>query len=232
VELTFDTPHGTATSRADHVILAVPFAAMGDVNLDRAGFEPRKREVIRDLGRGRNFKLHLQFRTRFWAEAGTDHRPRSGSAFTDGGGWATWDTSRGQAGASGLLVNFGLLPPGEAAGTPYGDALADPGVAERARAHLRQLEPVWPGIEAAWNGKATLSRPSLDPNAGCSYAYYRVGQYHTLGGLEGIQQGRVHFAGEHCSQDFQGYMEGAAVEGVRAARAVLADIRGRKAPGR
>jgi monoamine oxidase len=29
--------------------------------------------------------------------------------------------------------------------------------------------------------------------------------------------GSVHFAGEYCSQDFQGYINGAAMEGQRAA---------------
>jgi monoamine oxidase len=33
----------------------------------------------------------------------------------------------------------------------------------------------------------------------------------------------VHFAGEHCSVDFQGYMEGGAEEGQRAADEVIAD---------
>jgi monoamine oxidase len=34
----------------------------------------------------------------------------------------------------------------------------------------------------------------------------------------------VFFAGEHCSVILQGFMEGAAREGARAARDVLADI--------
>ena len=37
--------------------------------------------------------------------------------------------------------------------------------------------------------------------------------------------GNVHFAGEHCSQDFQGYMEGGASEGVRAGGDILDDLR-------
>jgi monoamine oxidase len=38
-------------------------------------------------------------------------------------------------------------------------------------------------------------------------------------------EGRIHFAGEHCSQDFQGYMEGGASEGVRAAGEILAALK-------
>jgi monoamine oxidase len=40
-----------------------------------------------------------------------------------------------------------------------------------------------------------------------------------------MRQGNVHFAGEHCSINFQGYMEGGASEGVRAANEVLADLK-------
>jgi monoamine oxidase len=41
-----------------------------------------------------------------------------------------------------------------------------------------------------------------------------------------VPQGPIHFAGEHCSQDFQGYMEGAAREGKRAALEVAHALAG------
>jgi monoamine oxidase len=39
--------------------------------------------------------------------------------------------------------------------------------------------------------------------------------------VEGEPVGNLYFAGEHCSADFQGYMEGAAETGVNAAMMVL-----------
>jgi monoamine oxidase len=36
---------------------------------------------------------------------------------------------------------------------------------------------------------------------------------------------RCNFAGEHCSQDFQGFMEGGASEGIRAANEILGDLK-------
>ena len=42
-------------------------------------------------------------------------------------------------------------------------------------------------------------------------------------GYEKVRQGNIHFAGEHCSYNFQGYMEGGAEEGKRAANEVLRD---------
>jgi monoamine oxidase len=65
----------------------------------------------------------------------------------------------------------------------------------------------------------------LDPNLNCSYSYWKVGQYAGFSGWEGLRQGNIHFAGEHCSVDFQGYMEGGASTGVAAANEILADLK-------
>jgi monoamine oxidase len=109
----------------------------------------------------------------------------------------------------------------------YSTAADNQKVAGYARALLRQLEVVFPGITARSNGKATLSTPSLDPNLLSSYAFWRPGQYVAFGGYEGVPQGAIHFAGEHCSQDFQGYMEGGAREGKRAALEVAHALTGK-----
>jgi monoamine oxidase len=52
-----------------------------------------------------------------------------------------------------------------------------------------------------------------------------VGQYTAFSGYEGMRQRNTHFAGEHCSINFQGFMEGGAEEGVRAANEILTDSR-------
>jgi len=87
---------------------------------------------------------------------------------------------------------------------------------------LQQVERVYPGISPFWNRKVTSSIPHLDPNFLLSYSYYKPGQYAAFAGYEGAPQGNVHFAGEHTSTDFQGFMEGASSEGIRAGEEVLA----------
>ena len=79
----------------------------------------------------------------------------------------------------------------------------------------------------AFMAPMTLSAPFLDPNLSCSYSYWKAGQYQTFSGYEGVRQGNIHFAGEHCSQDFQGYMEGGAREGARAALEVYHALTGK-----
>jgi monoamine oxidase len=211
---------------ADHVVLALPFAVLRTLDYRRAGFDDLKDMAIQDLGRGRNDKLQLQFSSRLWNGTGAWPGISNGSSYADTGYQNTWDVSRAQAGVRGILVDY---TGGDVAGsfmpsTPYSDA-SNTQVVSYATTFLGQLEPVFPGISALWNGKATLSVPTLDPNLNCSYSYWRVGQYTAFAGHEKVRQGNVHFAGEHCSQDFQGFMEGGASEGIRAAGEILTDIK-------
>jgi monoamine oxidase len=57
-----------------------------------------------------------------------------------------------------------------------------------------------------------------------SYSTIRVGHYTTLVEHCGTpsEDGRIHFAGEHTSIDFMGFMNGAVESGERAAAALLA----------
>jgi monoamine oxidase len=59
-----------------------------------------------------------------------------------------------------------------------------------------------------------------------SYSFYRVGQYTEFAGYEAVTEGGVLFAGEHTSINFQGFMEGGAEQGRRAAREAARMIRG------
>ena len=112
--------------------------------------------------------------------------------------------------------------------TPFATA-ADANVQEDAKAFLGGLEKVFPGGATKWNGRAASSLPALDENLGASYSYWRVGQYTSFAGYEKVRQGNIFFAGEHCSLDYQGFMEGGAAEGARAAKEILAQLRGKKA---
>lgn len=61
-----------------------------------------------------------------------------------------------------------------------------------------------------------------------SYASYKVGQWTAFRGAEGEPAGRLHFAGEHCSLESQGFMNGGCETGERVAQEVLA-VMGRTA---
>jgi monoamine oxidase len=84
---------------------------------------------------------------------------------------------------------------------------------------------VLPGATAAWNGTATLDFWTAYPWTKGSYSYWKVGQYTRFSGAESARSGNCHFAGEHTSQDFQGYLNGAVESGARAAAEILADLK-------
>jgi monoamine oxidase len=212
---------------ADRVVLTLPFAVLRTLDYKRAGFDALKKTAIDKLGRGRNDKLQLQFTSRLWNRTGAWPGVSNGSSYSDRGYQNTWDVSRGQPGRSGILVDYsgGNVAGSFAPTTPYSNAATNPQVTTYAQAFLAQLAPVFPGLGGLWNGKASLSHPASDPNLLLSYSYWRVGQYTSFAGYEKARQGNVHFGGEHCSQDFQGFMEGGASEGVRAAGEILADLK-------
>jgi monoamine oxidase len=229
ISLTFTTGGKTQTVVCDHVILCMSFSVLRTLDYSGAGFDKLKQTAITQLGSGRNAKLQLQFKSRYWNTSGP-WGISNGNVYTDNGFQNTWDTAAGEAGASGLLVDYagGNYAGSFSPSTPYSTAADNPQVATYAKAWLKQLESIFPGVTAQWNGKASLSTPYRDPLLNCSYSYWKPGQYVGFSGYEGVAQGpalQIHFAGEHCSQDFQGYMEGGAQEGARAANEILAAIK-------
>ncbi len=225
VALTFATPAGVKVVLADRAIVTVPFSVLRTADLREAGFDARKMLAITTLGYGEHSKFVVQFNRRLWNQ----HGPwgiGTGDITTDLAIVNAWDQSRGQPGQSGLIVQYpagaasaALKPP-----APYTMSIGSPWVAEHAAALVKMLDRVWPGVAPLWNGKAALSHPTLDPNFRGSYSVWLVGQCTTIAGYEKVRQGNVFFAGEHCDVVYQGFMEGAARQGIRAATEVLRDI--------
>jgi monoamine oxidase len=197
---------------ADQVVLALPFSLLRDVDYSKAGFEARKVTAIKELAMGTNSKLHVQFSRRHWISLGSN-----GETYSDRGYQNTWEVSRSQAGASGILVNY----TGGTIGASFGSGTPD----QRAKKFLGQIEPVLPGLSAAYNGKATIDFWAGNPWTKGSYSYWKPGQYQRFVGIELTRQGTCHFAGEHTSIDFQGYLNGAVETGQRAAAEILGDFK-------
>ena len=208
---------------ADYVVLALPFAVLRTLDFRNAGFDALKTTAIQNLGRGRNGKLALQFDDRMWYGPGPWPAGSSnGSTYADTGYQCSWEVSRAQPGPSGILVDYtgGNATAAMRTNVPWAST-PTASVQQDAQTFLSRIEPVFPGLSPHWNGRATSSLPHLAPNLLCSYSFWQVGQCQQFAGYERVPQGNVFFAGEHTSIDFQGFMEGGAGEGVRAAREVL-----------
>jgi monoamine oxidase len=212
--LSFRQGMTTRAVTADRVVMAIPFSILrSSVDISRAGFSDLKLTAIRDQGMGTNSKLHVQFTSRHWESLGCN-----GDTVADTGYQNTWDVTRAQPGASGILVDYtgGKIGASFGSGTP----------STRAKQFLGQLEPVLPGITARWNGRATVDFWTAYPWTRGSYSYWKVGQYQAFAGVEReIEGGSCHFCGEHTSIDFQGYLNGAVETGERVAGEITAALK-------
>lgn len=224
-ELTFATPSGTKKTYYDRVVLAIPFIVLRGVDTSGAGFDARKQKAIDELGYGIHTKLHMQFDGKPWYGKGAWPQPSDGQIWTDTGFQNSVDYSLGQSGRSGIIERFtygtsGLM------GTPaqpYSRVEDSPLVRSQVQHFFSQLDEIWPGVSRRWNGKATFGNAQADPNILASYSTWLVGQCTSIAGYERVRQGRIHFAGEHTSVEYQGFMEGGAHSGVRTAHEILAD---------
>ena len=225
VALTLTNAQGTRTESFDKAIITVPFIVLRHIDTTRAGFDELKRIAIEKLAFGDLSKLILQFDERYWREPGPWPGISSGDLTYDGPFVQTWEATRGQPGRTGLLVDFAAARGSAAlASTAAYTTSATPQTSGYAHTFAAQLERVWPGAQKHFTGKATLSHLTSDPFARGSYSGWLRGQYTLFAGYERVRQGNVLFAGEHCSVLLQGFMEGAAREGARAARDVLHDL--------
>ncbi|MEW5630243.1 flavin monoamine oxidase family protein [Streptomyces hydrogenans] len=224
--LTFAEGGATRTVTADHTVLCVPLPVLQRLDLTRAGFDPRMTNLLRDARMGYCTKLNMQFGTRPWRGTGAWPGVSAGDCFTDLDVQQTWDTTKVQGGTGGILIQYngGSLARNLNPAGPFSTE-TDPYVRNLVNRYLAGIDAFFPGTSRAWNGRAQLSAWHKNPNALGAYSCWPVGYLHRYAGYEGTAQGNVHIGGEHCSYDFQGFMEGGATEGERAAKEVIAALR-------
>lgn len=213
--LVFELKNGRlAEIMADLVILTLPFTTLREVDL-RIGLPEWKTRAIRELGYGMNAKLMLGFHRRVWRDQG-----QSGNIFSDESFQLAWDNSRLQGGEAGGLTCY--------SGGRASDALKQGTPSEQAARMLPALDQPFPGVKERFNQRAERFHWPTHPFTKASYACYKPGQWTTIAGAEIKSVGNLFFAGEHCSVDFQGFMNGGAETGKQAALDVLRALRGWK----
>ena len=211
IRLTFESGATARDVDADAVVLALPFTMLRDVDTAAMDWPAEKRRAIRELGYGTNAKLFVGTAARPWRAQG-----HNGECMTDAAFQLCWDNAQLQPGAAGGLTLFS----GGAAGLAV-----DAGTAEAQVARLMPgVDGAFPGVAAVQTGRTGRFHWPTHPFTRGSYACYRPGQTTAFGDVIAAPVGTVFFAGEHCSADFQGYMNGAAETGRVAADAVLAAV--------
>lgn len=209
--VTLEGPNGTAIDRDfDSVVLTLPFTMLREVDI-RVPLPAVKKKAIQELGYGTNAKVFAGFKGRPWKERGY-----RGNTLSDERFQLIWDNAALQPGTNSGITFYSGGKLGVEAGN---------GTAQEALALLLPgLEKAYPGSTDALNGNVSRFHWPTHPFTKASYAAYLPGQWTTIGGAEGESVGNLHFAGEHTSVDFQGYMNGGAQSGADAAKAVLASV--------
>ena len=131
----------------------------------------------------------------------------------------SWDSSLTQPGRQGLLTvftggSYGESLPVSTAHGPIPDGLR--------RQTLDYLDRFVPGLSTAYTGLGWVDSWVDDPWTHGSYTYFAPGQYTRFSGFNGKAEGGLHFAGEHTSVPWLGYLNGGVATGERAAREVIA----------
>jgi monoamine oxidase len=204
LSLTFNESK-TGTSKTydfDAVILTVPFSALNMRNtLVGLDLPPLKKRIISELGYGTNAKAIVETKSRHWRSLGY-----RGNLFNEGV-MNGWDSSHQQLNNEGVGTYTALL--GGQRGVPR---LFDGKV-------WQGMQDSFAGIDAQTTGFSDWIC-WRDSYALGSYSCLRPGQTVEFEGAAFAPVRGLYFAGEHCSTDFWGFMNGA-VESAKRAVALI-----------
>lgn len=203
----------------DFAVCTIPFSVLRGIDTGRAGFSRGKLKAIRQLHYDAAAKIYFQVRRPFWEQ--TDGI-RGGTTVTD------------------LSVRRIVYPSHPAstrdrtmllASYTWGqDALQWSALEpdQRVERALRDVAAIHPEIVAEFEAGFSYSW-YRDPYAMGAYALFEPDQRSALRTDVVRPEGRIHFAGEHCS-DWPAWIEGAVASGLEAARAVHAEIQRMEPP--
>jgi monoamine oxidase len=213
---------GTTTD-ASAVIVATPASITRKIDF-RIPLPPLWRRFIAEVGLGWNEKLQAVTTARPWEKP-------------IGRGGEIWQTTR----KAGVALGWdGGVRPATGAGSVWtwflgGDQVAAADLATPnalAKKFAAEAEPAIPGMTKATSATTRRTGWHRDPMAMGAYVNFRPGQLTRFARLiwkenDGAaamppSAGPVHFAGEHLSDAYPGYMNGGAQTGRLAAQAVVA----------
>jgi len=189
------------TFEGDDVVLAVPPSVWHEMR-----FEPNLPHELR-LQMGVIVKYLPVVTNRFWEQ---EHL--GANAASDGMVNMTWDATDGQKGREAVLVAF--------SGGPAAETCRKRWASQHDQAFREELEKFYPEYPKHFVRSRFMDwRADRWTQAG--YSFPAPGEVTRVGPLLRAGIGRLHFAGEHASYKFIGYMEGALNSGVSLARRLV-----------
>jgi monoamine oxidase len=220
LQLVFDEAGRTVTAVHDAVVLTIPFNLLRGVEFDASvGLTPDKRYAIDHVVYGANAKMHVGMRGRFWGAYGSNGEVWADLPDTQ----IVWEPNPSAASeTSAMLLDY--------SGGERALALDPRKVQAEAARFLANVDLALPGAQAHAvrdaRGRilAHLDHWPSDPYAMGGYTGNQPGYFTRILGKEAPPVGNLFFAGETTDSfyEWQGFMEGAANSGIRAAGEVLA----------
>ncbi|GMG85787.1 flavin monoamine oxidase family protein [Biformimicrobium ophioploci] len=208
----------------DKLVLAIPFSMLRDVDIAPAlyeSFRPEKRMAIEQMTMGSNGKMIMEFNARPW----TEPQYLNGEMYTPNGVvyvgrpelFDTWDPTSITGTTHGQLTNF--------FGGNYGKTVGnDQPFANPSQDDLNHffgiVDNAFPGTSNAFTGRAIMNKWWANPWSKGAYSGPTFGDHTSWWGAQGLQEGNIHFCGEHTEVEVYGYIDGAISTAERAATAI------------
>jgi monoamine oxidase len=205
----FKTESGRFAVTADYCVCTLPFPALRTVEIIGEPFSHAKRRAIRQLNYHASTKILFQVRHRFWEHE--DGIVGGGATVTDlpirrmNYPPSSTETERGV-----LLASYSWGQDALQWGAMDPETRLEEALDDVSRIHPRIREEYEVGTSHAWYG---------DRWARGAFALFAPDQQTDLQAAIVEPEGRIHFAGEHCSL-YHAWIQGALESGIRAAREI------------
>ncbi|SDT25211.1 monoamine oxidase [Mucilaginibacter mallensis] len=206
-DLKFDQNGTITTVTAARVIIAIPFTILRGIDF-KIPMPEGKRKCIDEIGYGNSSKFFIGVTKKPWRAHG-----EQGYTFTDLDFGCGWDGGQMQSENEGTFTVFG--------GGDFSDMVNSESTEVLAAKFVPALNTIYPGMDEAFSKKTIKFLWQNNPYSKAAYSSFKIGQWSTLAGWEGVPVGDIYFAGEHVSRDFQGYMNGGAQTGRVAVETML-----------
>lgn len=221
-QLTFN---GTRKVHARYVVLALPLPALRKVNI-KVELPETLQRFIQEVDLGRNEKIVAGMQQRIWRTADGFKN----EAWSDQTQDLIWDSSLRELDArdNGALTFF--------LGGNQVEAMASGTAQQQGATLVEQYEPLLPGLQASANGRFVRTSWHTTNGIMGGYTSFRPGQYTDFAwewmyvesddpdAAQTPCVDRLLLAGEHTSDEYYGFMNGAAQSGRLAAQWIVADM--------
>ncbi len=210
VTVHFKTEAGRYTERGDYAICAIPFSVLRQVEV-LTPFSREKQRAIRQLNYSASTKVLFQVRERVWE---TDDGIYGGATVTDlpirriNYPTPNSDTARGV-----LLASYTWSQDAQRWGAMDEETRQEEALDDVSRIHPRIRDVYEVGASHAWDN---------DRWANGAFALFAPEQQTELQADIVQPEGRIYFAGEHCSL-YHAWIQGALESGILAAQAIHAE---------